>query len=107
MTERPPAVLSPVLHLFMILLPTVANSFLLVYVLLGLVLENEQHLRWSREALPVALYTAGGVAAFCALVFAGLRAAGRPARHPLAVVNLVQIALAAVLLLAVLLLRVV
>ncbi len=99
-----PAVLSPVLHLFMVLIPTVANAFLLVYALLGVVLEGEQKQRWTAEAVEVAAYTAGGIAAFCLLLYLLLRAAGRPSRHPLVIANLVQAGLAAVLLLAVLLL---
>jgi len=105
MSDEQPAVLAPVLHLFMLLIPTVANAFLLVYVLLGIVLEGEQKQRWDVEALEVSLYIAGGVAAFCALLFAILRARGRPTRHPLALANLVQIGLAAILLVAVLWLR--
>ena len=101
-----PAVLSPVLHLFMLLIPTVANAFLLVYVLLGAVLEAEQKQRWVAEAVEVSFYTAGGVVAFCLLLFAGMRLAGRPTRHPLVLVNLVQIVLALAFLLAVVLLAV-
>ncbi|MDH3450775.1 MAG: hypothetical protein OEN20_00020 [Gammaproteobacteria bacterium] len=100
-----PAVLSPVLHLFMLLIPTVANAFLLVYALLGAVLEAEQKQRWAAEALEVTLYIAGGVIAFCGLLFAVLRAAGWSTRHPLVLANLVQIAVAIVFLLAVVLLR--
>lgn len=103
--QAPPPVLSPVLQLFALLIPTVANAFLLVYVLLGAVLEGRQKLRWDAEAPEVALYTAAGVVLFCTVLFAGHRMRGRPARHPLALVNLVQIGLAAVLLGAVLLLR--
>ena len=98
------SVLSPVLHLFMLLIPTVANAFLLVYALLGAVLEAEQKQRWVAEAVEVAVYTAGGVVVFCALLYALLRLARWPARHPLVLANLVQIALAAVLLGAVALL---
>lgn len=101
-----PAVLSPVLHLFMLLIPTVANAFLLVYVLLGAVLEADQKQRWVAEAVEVSVYTAGGVTVFCLLLFAGLRMSGRPTRHPLVFVNLVQVGLALVLLLAVVLLAV-
>lgn len=96
-----PGVLSPVLHLFMVLIPTVANAFLLVYALLGAVLEAEQKQRWTAEAVEVAAYTAGGVAVFCTLLYVGLRAAGKPSRHPLVLANLVQTALAAVLLMAI------
>lgn len=81
----------------MLLIPTVANAFLLVYALLGAVLEGQQKQRWISEAVGVSLYTAGGVITFCALLFAGLRLAGRPTRHPLVVVNLVQIAVAVLL----------
>ncbi len=97
-----PAVLSPVLHLFMLLIPTVANAFLLVYALLGAVLEAEQKARWVAEAVEVSLYTAGGIAAFCLLLFAALRALGWPARHPLALANLVQVGVAAALLVSIL-----
>ena len=105
MSDDSPSALAPVLQLFMLLPPTVANAFLLVYVLLGVVLEGEQKLRWDAEAVEVALYIAGGVVVFCALLFALLRYHGRPARHPLAVANLVQIALAVLMLGAVLALR--
>ncbi len=99
-----PSVLSPVLHLFMLLIPTVANAFLLVYVLLGAVLEAEQKQRWVAEAVEVSLYTAGGVSAFCLLLFSALRVRGWPTRHPLVLVNIVQIGVAVALLLAVLIL---
>ncbi|MDH3715966.1 MAG: hypothetical protein OET44_19205 [Gammaproteobacteria bacterium] len=99
-----PAVLSPVLHLFMLLIPTVANSFLLVYALLGAVLDAQQKQLWISEAIEVASYTAGGVMAFCALLYAALRLARWPSRHPMVLANLVQIAIAAVLLLTVVLL---
>jgi hypothetical protein len=97
-------VLSPVLHLFMLLIPTVANAFLLVYALLGAVLDAQQKQRWVAEAVEVAWYTAGGVVAFCALLYVALRLANWPPRHPLALANLVQIAIAVVLLVTVLLL---
>ena len=87
--------------MFMLLIPTVANAFLLVYVLLGAVLEAEQKQRWVAEAVEVSLYTAGGIVAFCLLLFAGLRLTGWPTRHPLVFVNLVQIGVAVVLLIAV------
>ena len=99
-----PAVLTPVLHLFMLMIPTVANAFLLVYALLGAVLEAEQKQRWVAEAIEVAMYTAGGVVVFCALLYTALRFAKRPARHPLVLVNLVQIAVAITLLLTILVL---
>ena len=99
-----PAVLSPVLHLFMLLIPTVANAFLLVYMLLGAVLEAQQKQRWIAEAIEVAWYTAGGVVAFCALLYAILRLARWPSRHPMVLANLVQITIAVVLLLAIVLL---
>ena len=67
-------------------------------------LEAEQKQRWVAEAVEVSFYTAGGVTMFCLLLFAGLRMNGRPTRHPLVFVNLVQIGLALVFLLAVVLL---
>ena len=100
-----PAVLLPVLQLFMILAPTVANGFLMVYVLLGAVLEEPQKARWAAEALTVGIYTTAAIAGFCGLLFCYQRWRGHAATNPLAIMHLVQIAIAVVLLIALVLIR--
>ena len=95
--EAAPSVFAPVLQLFIILIPTVANGFLLVYFLLGMVLEDKQFLLWVEEARLAGLYVCLAIWGFSLLVLTGIKLLGLDWRRPLAVVSFVQIAIAGVM----------
>lgn len=95
--EDAPSVFAPVLQLFIILTPTVANGFLLVYFLLGMVLEDKQLLAWVEEARIAGLYVCLAVWGFSLLVLVGIKLLGLSWRRPLAVVSWVQISIASIL----------
>ena len=102
MQEDSPSVFSPILQLFIILVPTVANAFLLVYVLLGIVLEGDQHQVWAAEAAQAGLYVVLVAVGFSVLVLAGMKLLHATWRSPMGVVSLVQIGLATIFYLALL-----
>lgn len=80
--QRP---VGPVTQFALLLVPIVMNCFLLIYTVLGWVIEGRDKLNWTVEAGGVALWVGLGLTAFCVLVIAWVRLVGGAWRHPLVV----------------------
>jgi hypothetical protein len=103
--ESPKPNLPLTVQFFIYLLPVIPNSFLLVYWLLGLVLEGDDKIKWSNESAQVALGVGGTTLLFVALVLVVLRLRGVAMPHPLWLSSLIHLGLAVFLYVATLVIR--